>query len=66
MTDTGTGIEIEHDHAAGWYEACAEHRGPDLDGPCRCCGWLTSDHTAGLARVIAVGRPDPTPLRRAS
>jgi hypothetical protein len=66
MTDTGIDTGVEQDHATGWFEACAEHRGPDLDGPCRGCGWLASDHTAGLARVIAVVRPRPAPLRRAS
>ncbi|MFA5883641.1 MAG: hypothetical protein WDA60_07310 [Acidimicrobiia bacterium] len=50
----------------GWFEACVEHRGPVADGPCEHCGWLASDHTAGLAVVIEVGRVTAAPLRRAS
>lgn len=51
----------------GWFEPCAEHRGPTADGPCAGCGWLAADHTAGLAVVIEVV-PVTTarPLRRAS
>ena len=53
--------------ADGWFEACVEHRGADADAPCAHCGWLPVDHTAGLAEVIAVGRPTVSPrLRRAS
>lgn len=53
--------------AAGRFEACGEHRGPDTDGPCTDCGWLAAEHTAGLAEVIVVRRrPVAAPLRRAS
>lgn len=30
--------------AQGWFEACTEHAGPDLDAPCERCGWLRIDH----------------------
>ena len=72
MTATDTfGITGETDDvvamAAGRFEACAEHRGPDADGPCADCGWLGVDHTVGLAEVIVVTRlRSATPLRRAS
>ena len=50
----------------GTFEACVEHRGPDADGPCGECGWLSADHTAGLAVVIEVARIPAPALRRAS
>ena len=50
-----------------WFEACTEHRGEAVDGPCAVCGWLAADHTAGLAEVITVARTAlDRPLRRAS
>jgi hypothetical protein len=74
MTDTYGTETLEGDApdelvatAAGWFEACAEHRGGDADGPCTDCGWLATDHTSGLAEVIVVTRRAvATPLRRAS
>jgi len=50
----------------GWFEPCTEHRGADADAPCAECGWLATDHTAGLADVITVTRRVAVPLRRAS
>jgi hypothetical protein len=57
----------DHTLAEGWFEPCGEHTGEDLDGRCSHCGWLSVDHTAGLAVVFAVTPlPAAAPLRRAS
>lgn len=60
-----TGLD-ELDVAVGRFEACVEHRGPDLDARCAACGWPAADHTAGLAEVVEVRRTVVTTLRRAS